>query len=61
MTPHHLNCREKTARGNHYADKASAKRASSRWQRITGAPMNAYRCKCCRGWHVGTKPPKVKP
>lgn len=46
-------CREKTARGNRFNLKGSAKRAASAATRRNGSPITWFRCRVCAGCHLG--------
>lgn len=45
-------CRGKQA----FTAAAAKKLAASMNRRGSGYRIRAYRCRCCRAWHVGNKP-----
>ena len=38
--------------------RKQAAREAKRWRRDKFAPMNSYKCKSCKSWHVGNSTPR---
>lgn len=40
--------------------KGAAKKEAKRVAHGTGLPIEAYKCRWCRGWHIGKNPQKMR-